>query len=553
MAALILIGDVTLGLIVAKKAKASMVDEIMNNVVDIASCAAASVDAEMLNEIQDGDEETEEYETIVGQLAVFRDNANIEYIYTVRIEDGTYKYIVDSDTEEPADIGEEFEESDGLISAFDGTASADSESMVDEWGEHLSAYAPIYLNGEVVAITGIDISMDWINNQVASINIMIAIACIIILGISMVILLVLTGYLNESFKTLNNKILDLTDGNGDLTKRIEFKRGDEFEVLADSMNTFIGEIRDLVSDVAECAKTLSDSTDEINKTIEVNTTIVNTIDSSIEVISSNMEESSAAGDLASENLGNTAGRVNEFSSNVSDIQKEITEVNADAIRVAEEMEEHKNKATDEIAILSSKMEEASDEAKAIEKVREVAERIASIAAQTRMLSLNAQIEAARAGEMGRGFVVVASEVGNLSIEIDGAISEITDINNHALNAVNKLIEATKDMTKFINESVLEDYKTFTEFGINYGETTNAIRMSMNRILAESEELAMAISAINESVNEMSVTITDSATSAKDVVTESNNITTSMKELMQMADNNTQAAETLNARVGKYKF
>jgi len=81
-------------------------------------------------------------------------------------------------------------------------------------------------------------------------------------------------------------------------------------------------------------------------------------------------------------------------------------------------------------------------------IREVARLISDIAAQTKLLSLNAAIEAARAGEEGRGFAVVAEQVRVLaeksaasSHQIGLTVERIADETMVAAELMREVVEA----------------------------------------------------------------------------------------------------------------
>ena len=248
---------------------------IKQRMMDIANTAAAEIDGDILDALEDGDQETEEYALVLEDLAAYRDNTDLEYIYCMEKSGNGFIFTVDADLEDPADWGDEVEVTDALIVAGNGTGAVDDEPYADEWGNHYSAYSPVFTSsGKVAGIVGVDFSADWYDEQIAKNIRTVVLTSIIIVALSILAILYLSAKINKSFKTLNNKLSDIADGSGDLTKKIEISSGDEFEVIAGNMNTFIDQIRDIVSGVknnvdssVSASNELTDITERASKTM----------------------------------------------------------------------------------------------------------------------------------------------------------------------------------------------------------------------------------------------------------------------------------------------
>lgn len=78
-----------------------------------------------------------------------------------------------------------------------------------------------------------------------------------------------------------------------------------------------------------------------------------------------------------------------------------------------------------------------------QEINHILSAIGSISQRTSILALNANIESARAGEHGKGFSVVANEVGNLASQTTKAVEQT----RHILSTIQKEIAATTDMVK----------------------------------------------------------------------------------------------------------
>lgn len=555
LAILLLLGNGILGVIVYNRSEDVLFQQIQINAKNIAQGAAANVDGNIFQQINIGDEETEAYAQVIDELARFRDNMELEYIYTLReVEKNSFIFVVDSDPEEPASIGDECEPTDALSITFsEGMTMADDQPFSDEWGTHISAYSPIYDESKIVGAIGVDISANWISEKMAELRNLILLICAGTYAVSLIILQFIMATFKKSMRKLNDKVEELASGSGDLTKEIDIYTGDELEVIAGNMNIFIRQIRSLVKDVAQSTENIIVTGEELNQTVNDNTKIMSHMNSEIADISRNMEKSSVSSQELSENLSESAEHIAAFAENVNEIRKMVQQANENAQVTSAMAKENRKNALDSIHAIQERMQKTSQDAQKIEQVKQIAEEISNIASQTSLLSLNAQIEAARAGEMGAGFAVVATEVGHLSNDIDRAVAEINMINVQVLSALEAMMGASQEMIRFVSEDVVKDYDAFANLGEEYGNTTDTIFVQMAEIGDQSTQISHTISDINRNVQDITATVTMTAESAGEMAESTNQIADSLESLKDTSQQNAIHSETLNKQVNKYIF
>lgn len=115
---------------------------------------------------------------------------------------------------------------------------------------------------------------------------------------------------------------------------------------------------------------------------------------------------------------------------------DMINVNTDQTRQVRELTEYAVKAAKEgddsmMGVLEA-MGNINSHAEEISQIIAVIEQIAE---QTNLLALNAAIEAARAGENGKGFGVVASEIGKLAAKCSQAVQSTSGLINSTVNAI----------------------------------------------------------------------------------------------------------------------
>ncbi|MBR3461545.1 MAG: response regulator [Clostridiales bacterium] len=183
---------------------------IQQRMLDIANCASGSVNGDVMKGLTEDKIGSDEYNDVYNTLAVFRDNVELEYVYTIR-EDGNDNFIftMDLDQVSPASYGDSVEYTDALNSAGNGVAAVDEVPYTDRWGEFYSAYSPVFDSaGKVAGIVAVDFSVGWFEGQLSAQTKSTVAGYIIILVISQIVAALLALLTVRPFVKAQGELLE---------------------------------------------------------------------------------------------------------------------------------------------------------------------------------------------------------------------------------------------------------------------------------------------------------------------------------------------------------
>ncbi len=136
------------------------------------------------------------------------------------------------------------------------------------------------------------------------------------------------------------------------------------------------------------------------------------------------------------------------------------------------------------------------------QIGRILEVIRGIAEQTNLLALNAAIEAARAGEQGRGFAVVADEVRNLAQKTAASTSEIRQMIERLQSGTKRAVTVMADCSTEMDASVHQASNANSAMEEIQGIITQISDMS-NHIAAAAQQQQLTSEEISRNINHIS--------------------------------------------------
>jgi len=236
----------------------------------------------------------------------------------------------------------------------------------------------------------------------------------------------------------------------------------------------------------------------------------------------------SASEQMSANVMHVAERIDHVNTSIMNANTQSQEVNtavSSAVNAMADIDSRVNTATERVARLS----EASREIDGILTV------IKKISDRTNLLALNATIEAARAGEVGRGFVVVAHEVKELSQQTKQATENIVE----KIHRIQQDVEGIGAVTQEITAAVGVGNGEMNSVNGCMSEMANTLQM----IASEAEQITQATrdqsdasQEVAASVAETSVMVGDARKVVEQILTDADTLEASLTgEVQEFAE------------------
>lgn len=301
----------------------------------------------------------------------------------------------------------------------------------------------------------------------------------------------------------------------DMGLRVRVKARNEIGELSEWFNKHIENLGLVVKDVHAMTDQVGASANEIAAAVEEQAAITAQQSASMSQITATMEELSVSSSQIAEN----ATAVAHTAKNTLD----------ESERGAAALKQLKAKMEEIIADNQRNINEILELDRKSKEIGKIMGIINDIADQTKLIAFNAAIEAASSGEAGKRFGVVAVEIRRLADNVSESTGEIQSKIGEIQKSVNRLVVASENGSRVINEgaqaaeltegelkNILEGAKVASESAMQISLSTQQQRTASSQVLSALTEIDQGLHQSSASIRQTSAS-THGLTDMSDVL------------------------------------
>lgn len=375
-------------------------------------------------------------------------------------------------------------------------------------------------------------------------------AIYILLGI--VVNTITSKNVTKPIRLLQDSLTALSEKGGDLTQKIEVNTHDEIADLARSINDFLNNLREIVTQITDKSEEAHRSLDHLNQTIGSLNQEINDVSATTEQLSAGMEETAAA----AEEMASTSVEIEQVTVSIADRAEKgasaSREIHRRASKLSQDFEVSIKNANAIFVEVQTNLMSALEQAKIVDRIGILSNAVLQITSQTNLLALNAAIEAARAGEAGKGFAVVADEIRKLAEDSRNTVNEIQNVTLVVTASVENLTKNANELLGFVSGNVMNDYSAMLSGAKGYQDDATYLDELILDFSKNAEELLSAIGEVKKVIEEVTIATNEGAEGTSNIAERSISLAKEAKDMMNQGLNVRSSLKGVTDSVGKFK-
>ncbi|BCS52228.1 methyl-accepting chemotaxis protein [Geobacter sp. SVR] len=366
---------------------------------------------------------------------------------------------------------------------------------------YFTAYDPIRnVRGETIGVLYVGVKKSEFYAAYHRLEIVISIIVGVILLGGVVTSYLMIRWMFEPFNRMHDLLVEVAQGNGDLTRRLDYCKQDEIGEMSSSFNTFMDKLQAIIGRVAVTTDHLAAAALQVQGS-----------SGQIAEGTDKVAQQSAAVATAGEEMASTSSEIARNCLQAAEEARQATDSAQSGSAIVEQTITTMNKVSEQVMAAAKTVESLG---KRSDEIGEIIGAIEDIADQTNLLALNAAIEAARAGEQGRGFAVVADEVRALAERTTKATRRIAEMITMIQQETNAAVVSIKQGVDQVEAGAGEALRSGAALEDILGRI-DALTRQFNQIATAAEEQTSTTCEISRSMHEITGIVHGTARGTQD--------------------------------------